>query len=140
MCRCGITLSAQTKRCPEATFSGTDNATNTAARKDMRCRDWRIFTHPRTHITKEDTTIYKSRQSECATCPIKFRCCPNTPYRKIARSIYEPARDVARAVARTRRYKQSRNDRKKVEVLFAHLKRILKLDRLRGPSGAHDEF
>jgi hypothetical protein len=36
------------------------------------------------------------------------------------RSIYEPARDVARAVARTRRYKQSRNDRKKVEVLFAH--------------------
>jgi hypothetical protein len=49
---------------------------------------------------------------------------------------------VARAVAKTRRYKQSRNDRKKVEVLFAHLKRILKLDRLRlrGPGGAHDEF
>jgi hypothetical protein len=45
-------------------------------------------------------------------------------------------------VAKTRRYKQSRNDRKKVEVLFAHLKRISKLDRLRlrGPSGAHDEF
>jgi hypothetical protein len=49
---------------------------------------------------------------------------------------------MARAVAGTRRYKQSRNDRKKVEVLFAHLKRILKLDRLRlrRPSGAHDEF
>jgi transposase len=118
-------------------------------RNEYRCpqgyalrSDWRIFTNPRTHITKEDTTIYKSRQSACATCPIKSRCCPNTPYRKIARSIYEPARDVARAVARTRRYKQSRNDRKKVEVLFAHLKRILKLDRLRlrGPSGAHDEF
>ena len=32
--------------------------------------------------------------------------------------------------------------RKKVEMLFAHLKRILKLDRLRlrGPTGAHDEF
>jgi transposase len=118
-------------------------------RNEYRCpqgyalrSDWRIFTNPRTHITKEDTTIYKSRQSECTTCPIKSRCCPNTPYRKIARSIYEPARDVARAVARTHRYKQSRNDRKKVEVLFAHLKRILKLDRLRlrGPSGAHDEF
>ena len=107
----------------------------------LRC-DWRVFTNPRTHITKADTIVYKSRQSECATCPMKSSCCPNTPYRKITRSIYESARDVARALAKTRRYKQSRNDRKKVEVLFAHLKRILKLDRLRlrGPSGAHDEF
>jgi transposase len=107
----------------------------------LRC-DWRLFTNPRTHITKADTIVYKSRQSECATCPMKPNCCPNTPYRKITRSIYESARDVARALAKTRRYKQSRNDRKKVEVLFAHLKRILKLDRLRlrGPSGAHDEF
>ena len=31
---------------------------------------------------------------------------------------------------------------KKVEMLFAHLKRILRLDRLRlrGPTGARDEF
>jgi hypothetical protein len=31
---------------------------------------------------------------------------------------------------------------KKIEMLFAHLKRIFKLDklRLRGPSGARDEF
>ena len=36
----------------------------------------------------------------------------------------------------------SRRERKKVEMLFAHLKRILRLDRLRlrGPSGARDEF
>jgi Transposase DDE domain len=36
----------------------------------------------------------------------------------------------------------SRRLRKKVEMLFAHLKRILKLDRLRlrGPSSARDEF
>jgi Transposase DDE domain len=73
---------------------------------------------------------------------MKARCCPHTPIRKIHRSIHEPARDVARAVAKTRIYKQSRKDRKKVEMLFAHLKRILKLDRLRlrGLSGAHDEF
>jgi hypothetical protein len=45
-------------------------------------------------------------------------------------------------VAKTAGYKQSRKDRKKVEMLFAHLKRILKLDRLRlrGPNGARDEF
>jgi hypothetical protein len=73
---------------------------------------------------------------------MKVRCCPNTPIRKTARSIHEPARDVARAVAKTRLYEQSRKDRKTVEMLFAHLKRIMKLDRLRlrGPSGAHDEF
>jgi hypothetical protein len=55
---------------------------------------------------------------------------------------HEAARDVARHVAKTDAYKQSRKDRKKVEMLFAHLKRILRLDRLRlrGPNGAHDEF
>jgi len=56
--------------------------------------------------------------------------------------VHESARDVARAIAKTDQYKQSRKDRKKVEMLFAHLKRILKLDRLRlrGLSGAKDEF
>ena len=56
--------------------------------------------------------------------------------------LYEPARDVARAIGETDAYKQSRRERKKVEMLFAHLKRILKLDklRLRGFSGAQDEF
>ena len=43
---------------------------------------------------------------------------------------------------RPRRIRTSRRQRKKVEMLFAHLKRILKLDRLRlrGPNGARDEF
>ena len=104
--------------------------------------EWRPFKSPRTHVTKADTINYTSRRSDCATCPMKARCCPNTPTRKIARSVHESARDVARDVAKTNAYKQSRRDRKKVEVLFAHLKRILKLDRLRlrGPNGAHDEF
>jgi transposase len=105
-------------------------------------RQWRAFKILRTHVTKADTIIYRSSQSDCATCPLKGRCCPNTPIRKIARSVHESARDVARDVAKTDTYKQSRKDRKKVEMLFAHLKRILKLDRLRlrGPNGAHDEF
>jgi len=118
-------------------------------RNEYRCpqgwalrTDWRTFKNPRSRITKADTLLYKSRQSDCASCPMKARCCPNTPIRKIHRSIHEPARDVARAVAKTRLYKQSRKDRKKVEMLFAHLKRIMHLDRLRlrGPNGAHDEF
>jgi len=45
-------------------------------------------------------------------------------------------------LASTAEYARSRRDRKKVEMLFAHLKRILKLDRLRlrGITGAQDEF
>ena len=64
------------------------------------------------------------------------------PTRKIARSVHEAARDKARAIAKTEAYAVSRRERKKVEMLFAHLKRILRLDRLRlrGPSGAKEEF
>jgi hypothetical protein len=79
---------------------------------------------------------------DCGPCPLKPRCCPNAPARKVLRSIYEGARDLAREVAKTDAYQTSRYQRKKVEMLFAHLKRILRLDRLRlrGPFGARDEF
>jgi transposase len=103
---------------------------------------WRAFKNLRTHLTKADTIIYRSSQSDCASCPMKARCCPNTLIRKIARSVHESARNVARVIAKTAAYRQSCKDRKKVEMLFAHLKRIMKLDRLRlrGLSGANDEF
>ena len=67
---------------------------------------------------------------------------PNVPARKIARSVHEAARDKARATAKAEAYAVSCRERKKVEMLFAHLKRILGLARLRlrGPSGAKDEF
>lgn len=105
-------------------------------------REWRSYRKPRTHITKADTVIYRSTQSDCAGCAMKDRCCPNTPVRKIARSVHEDARNVARRIATTAEYQRSSWERKKVEMLFAHLKRILKLDRLRlrGLSGAQDEF
>jgi transposase len=85
---------------------------------------------------------YRASLYDCQDCSLKSQCCPNMLVRQITRSPYEPARDVARAIAKTDEYKQSRKDRKKVEMLFAHLKRILKLDRLRlrGLSGAKDEF
>jgi transposase len=88
------------------------------------------------------TLLYRARTADCGTCPLKARCCPKAPERKIPRSIHEGARDVARALADTEAFEQSRRERKKVEMLFAHLKRILKLGRLRlrGPRGAQDEF
>ncbi len=109
--------------------------------KELR-RFWRKYKKPRTGITKAKTIIYRASQHDCGACPLKPRCCPNTKNRRIKRSIYEAARDVARAIAKTEEYKQSRRDRKKPEMLFAHLKVPLKLRRLRlrGLSGAHDEF
>lgn len=132
----------------DGTFSRSDFEWNEQA-NEYRCpagealrSDWRKFTVPRVGVTKADTIIYRSSANDCKLCPMKARCCPNTPSRKIARQVNEAARDVAREIAKTERYKQSRKDRKKVEMLFAHLKRILRLDRLRlrGLLGAQDEF
>lgn len=102
----------------------------------------RPFAKPRTGITKDNTKIYKASKADCGVCPLKPRCCPNTPARKIARSIFEDARDTARRICQSPVYQESRCERKKVEMLFAHLKTILKVDRLRlrGLTGANDEF
>ena len=85
---------------------------------------------------------YRASKRDCDVCPLKPRCSPGQPQRKIMRSIHEGARDMAREIATTDEYVLSRRLRKKVEMLFAHLKRILRLDRLRlrGPCGARDEF
>ena len=102
----------------------------------------RLFSKPRDGVTKEGTMIYFARKHDCEACALKPKCCSNAPARKIARSVHEAARDKARAIAKTEAYAVSCRERKKVEMLFAHLKRILRLDRLRlrGPSGAKDEF
>jgi transposase len=93
-------------------------------------------------MKKKNPHMYRASQLDCQACPLKLRCCPNTPHRRIERNPFEPAREAARTLGKTLRYRQSRNDRKKVEVLFAHMKRILRVDRLRlrGRTGAHDEF
>jgi transposase len=102
----------------------------------------RRFKTPRDGPPKDDTLRYWASKADCDACALKSACCPNMPARKVTRSIHEAARDKARAIATTDAYVTSRRQRKKVEMLFAHLKRILKLDRLRlrGPNGAKDEF
>ena len=95
----------------------------------------RAFAKPRDGVTKRHDDLLCVQQ-DCDACALKPRCCSNVPARKIARSIHEAARDKARAIAKTEAYAVSCRERKKVEMLFAHLKRILRLDRLRlrGPS------
>lgn len=102
----------------------------------------RSYAVPRTGVTKDGTRLYRASKHDCTGCDLKAQCCPNMDFRKIPRDVDEDARDVARAIAETPEYERSRHQRKKVEMLFAHLKRILRLGRLRlrGPSGARDEF
>jgi Transposase DDE domain len=91
----------------------------------------------------DGTTLrYRASKLDCDVCALKMRCCPHTPARQIPRDVHEDARDVARALAKTEAFERSRRYRKRVEMLFAHLKRILRLNRLRlrGPRGAQDEF
>jgi len=98
--------------------------------------------HTTGRIHNGETVLYRATTSDCGPCPLKSKCCPKAPERKIPRSIHEDARDAARALADTEAFERSRQDRKRVEMLFAHLKRILRLNRLRlrGPCGAQDEF
>ncbi len=102
----------------------------------------RAFKEPRAGIDKDGNLRYRASSHDCQACGLKPLCCPKEPARKIPRSIHEGARDMARDIAKTDAWLISRRERKKVEMLFAHLKRILKLDRLRlrGPQGARDEF
>ena len=96
-----------------------------------------------TLVNDGTTLLYRASKYDCDACKLKPRCCPKMPSRKVPRSIHEKvARDVAREIAKTDAYVRSRRERKKIEMLFAHLKRIPRLDRLRlrGPSGAQDEF
>ena len=89
----------------------------------------------------EGTTLrYLAKRRDCAACALKPRC-TRGPERRLARDVDEPIRDYVRALAETPAFKRSRDERKKVEMAFAHMKRIFKLDRLRlrGLAGARDE-
>ena len=102
----------------------------------------RNFTLPRTDNVSGGNRKYRASKRDCQRCELKPRCCPNTPVRDVLRSVHEEARDHARQMADTPEFERSRNERKKVEMLFAHLKTTLRFERmrLRGLSGARDEF
>jgi IS5 family transposase len=125
----------------EFTYDHEADAYTCPAGKQLRLRQ-KVYRTLRPLVDEDGMMRYRASKFDCAACSLKPQCCPNTPARKIPRSIHEGARDMARDIATTEDYVTSRRQRKKVEMLFAHLKRILKLDRLRlrGPNGARDEF
>jgi transposase len=125
----------------DGTFSRED-FTFDKERNIYTCPAGKVLTTTSKLVDDGETLLYLASTRDCRSCLFKMKCCPKTPFRRIPRSIYEDARDVARALAKTETFEQSRHDRKRVEMLFAHLKRILRLGRLRlrGPRGAQFEF
>ena len=125
----------------DGTFSRND-FTYDHKRDIYLCPGGKTLTTTGTLVNDDATMLYRASKHDCTRCALKSRCSPNTPARKVPRSIHEGARDIARQIAKSWEGRTSRRLRKKVEMLFAHLKRILNLGRLRlrGPNGARDEF
>jgi transposase len=92
------------------------------------------------NIDQGHIVYYRANKNDCSACSLKPKC-TTAPMRKVTRDVNEDVRDRVRALANTEAFQQSSRERKKVEMRFAHMKRILKLDRLRlrGLSGAKDE-
>lgn len=94
------------------------------------------------HVSTDYGIRYEASVPDCRACALKSRCCPNVTTRRIVRYVNEDARDVARRKMKTKAFFKSRNQRKRVEMRFAHLKTHHGFERLRlrGLSGARDEF
>ena len=94
------------------------------------------------HVSTDHGIRYEASVPTCRACALKPRCCPNVTARRIVRYVNEDARDLVRRKMKTKAFLQSRNQRKKVEMRFAHLKTHHRFERLRlrGLSGARDEF
>lgn len=87
------------------------------------------------------TLKYIAKRSDCGQCPLKPECTTGRE-RRIDRDVNQEARDIAGSLAGTEPYRQSAIERKKIETLFGEAKNVLGLTRLRlrGLTGAHDEF
>jgi hypothetical protein len=90
-------------------------------------------------VNSDHAIRYFASVPRCRECPLKQRCCPNMPSRRIVRDVNEAARDVARRKMQTKAFLKSRDQRKRVEMRFAHLKTHHGFERMRLPfSGARD--
>jgi len=92
------------------------------------------------NIDQGHIVYYRASKNDCSVCSLKPKC-TTAVVRKVTRDVNEDVRDRVRALANTEAFQQSSRERKKVEMRFAHMKRILRLDRfrLRGLSGVRDE-
>ena len=123
---------------PDGTFSRTDFAFD-RERNVYVCPGGAELTSTG-NIDQGHIVYYRASKSDCSGCSLKPKC-TTAIVRKITRDLNEDVRDRVRALANTKAFQQSRRERKKVEMRFAHMKRIFRLDRLRlrGLNGVRDE-
>jgi transposase len=124
----------------DGTFSRRD-FTFDKQKNEYRCPTGKVLrTTGRVH--DGGSIRYRASKFDCEVCPLKPKCCPNMPARQVPRDVNEDARDHARTLMGTPEFEKSRNERKRVEMRFAHLKTHHRFERLRlrGLSGARDEF
>lgn len=109
--------------------------------KDLR-HARRNYSDPRRFSTVMKPRRYRASKADRQACPLKAQCCPNSETRSLQRGKFEIVRDFARTCTASAFNETASRRRKKVEMLFAHLQRILGLTRLRprGPLGVKDEF
>jgi transposase len=124
----------------DGTFSRSD-FTFDKEKNEYRCPNGKTLrTTGRVHDGR--TILYRASKLDCDPCPLKSKCCSKMPWRKVPRDVHEEARDHARALMGTPEFEKSRDERKRVEMRFAHLKTHHRFERmrLRGLTGARDEF
>jgi hypothetical protein len=95
-----------------------------------------------TGLTREDGTVpYWASTKDCRACALKPLCTKGAK-RIVTRNLFEAEREYVRALKGTEAFERSARERRKIEMLFAHLKRNLGFRRLRlrGVTGAADEF
>ena len=124
----------------DGTFSRSD-FTFDKEKNQYRCPNGKVLrTTGKVHDGR--TILYRASKYDCGPCPLKTKCCPNMPWRKVPRAVNEEARDITPAIMLTPEFAKSRDERKRVEMRFAHLKTHHRFERmrLRGLTGARDEF
>jgi hypothetical protein len=82
-------------------------------------------------VHDERTLLYRASKRDCHVCPIRAKCCTSLDARKIPRDLHEDARDIARRKMKTKAFAKSRDERKRVEMRFAHLKTHHGFERMR---------
>jgi hypothetical protein len=111
-----------------------------AERNCFVCPEGKILKHRHARETTR-IHIYRATASDCKVCPIRQQCTRGAK-RTLSVPFDEAVRQEVRALQNTPAFQQSRRSRKKVEMLFAHMKQHFGFSRLklRGLAGAAEEF
>lgn len=104
------------------------------------CPEGKILKH---RTAREETRIhiYRATANDCKGCSLRQQCTRGSK-RTLSVPFDEAARQEVMALQNTPAFQQSRQLRKKVEMLYAHMKQHLRFNRLklRGLPGAAEEF